>query len=99
MSKKKTDIKDLLNKAKSKEKYIAPIPKVEEKLDKKSSSKMGRPSEKKPGIEYVKLSARIPFDTRKRLRLALADRFADKFKTQDEMINAALLYFLDNYKP
>jgi len=119
MSDKKTDISDLLYKAKAKKKYIAPIQEVKEKetppvapveikkepvkkvIQRKappvrdtyqSSGKMGRPTEKDfENVKYVKISARIPEETRDKMRIALYSTLKGKFKTQDEFINAAIL--------
>lgn len=118
MSDKKNDISDLLYKAKTKKKYIAPAQEVKEKTspvvkpqakpvaEKKiapqrkvhvrdtyqSSGKMGRPTEKDfANVKYVKISARIPEDTRDKMRIALYSTLKGKYKTQDEFINAAIL--------
>ena len=91
MKKKKADIKDLLSKAIESEKYIAPtLPEIEI-----TPTKLGRPSEKLPNVEYVKLSARIPIATRNALKLLLYGKLAGQYKTQDELINAALLEFIN----
>lgn len=57
-----------------------------------SSGKMGRPTEKDfENVKYVKISARIPEETRDSMRIALYSTLKGKFKTQDEFINAAIL--------
>lgn len=122
MSDKKTDISDLLYKAKTKKKYIAPVQEVkeevvppqpqaepqQEKVERKkaaakkpaprvkdayvSSGKMGRPTEKDfENVTYVKISARIPEETRDKMRIAMYSTLKGKFKTQDELINTAIL--------
>jgi len=70
----------------------------EEKTIVSPVKKMGRPSHKKEGVEYVKLSASVQKTTRQLLRAALATEFEDDFKTQDELIEAAILYALENPK-
>lgn len=124
MSDKKNDISDLLYKAKTKKKYIAPVqevkeevapapepqaePKEEKPVTRKkaaprkvesrvrdtyvSSGKMGRPTEKDfENVNYVKISARIPEETRDKMRIAMYSTLKGKFKTQDELINTAIL--------
>ncbi len=62
------------------------------KSDKKD---VGRPSFKEEGTEYTTITAHIPVETKKKMMLALATTYYDKYKTQAELINDALLEFIE----
>ncbi len=63
------------------------------KSDKKD---VGRPTFKDADVEYTTITAHIPVATKKKLMLALATTFYDRYKTQAELINDALLAFIEN---
>ena len=108
---KKPNTLDLLKKAAAAPKHIArkqesKVVPVEEKPKEEkprrvtpvSTNKVGRPTEKTPDIEYVKVSARIPAETRRKIKEALAGKFYGKVKTQDEFINKAILFYIESMK-
>lgn len=54
------------------------------------AKKMGRPSDKIPGVEYTTFGVTIQKETHKRMRVALATTFEGVFKTQEGFIDAAI---------
>ncbi len=60
----------------------------------KRSRKSGRPSAKKEGMKYVKITLEIPEEAKRKIAMSLVDKFYGKYKTQSEVINAALEKFL-----
>lgn len=56
----------------------------------------GRPTSKDPGTVYVKVNAAIPEALRDRMKLALLTTFKGRFRTQDEIMEAALTRFLES---
>ena len=64
-----------------------------------STGKMGRPSDKKEGVHYVKLSALVPFELREELKLAMLTTHKHLgHKTQDSFIQSAIEYYLQAKK-
>ena len=55
---------------------------------------LGRGSDKIPDVHYVKLCARVTFETRRRIATALL-RQKDEFYSQDALVDFALRYYLD----
>lgn len=82
-----------INKKKTTKTSNKPI--VQEVREKK---KVGRPSEKDPTVKYVKLSASIPEETKMQMKLALYSTFRDKHKTQDDLINSAILHYINEFR-
>jgi hypothetical protein len=65
------------------------------KVVEESPGKMGRPSDKRKGVHYVKLSAMVPFELRENLKLAMLTTHKHLgHKTQDSFIEAALEYYI-----
>jgi len=56
----------------------------------------GRPSYKKAGIDYASLTNDLPIETIKKLKTALGGRFYPK--RQAEVVNDAILFYLENHK-
>jgi hypothetical protein len=56
--------------------------------------KRGRPSSKEAGVKYIKVTSRIPEDTLLQMKMALLTTHRG-FKTQDELIRAAIEAFVD----
>lgn len=61
----------------------------------KPLKKIGRPSSKVKGETYVRISAKILDSTKTKLKVALYTRFKSKYKTQDELVNDAILAFVE----
>lgn len=64
----------------------------------KQRKQVGRPSQKDPSIEYVKISASIPQETKTQMKIALFTDFKHKHKTQDDFMNAAILHYISSKK-
>lgn len=61
----------------------------------KPIKKVGRPSTKLPRETYVRISAKILDSTKTKLKVALYTSLKSKYKTQDELVNDAILAFVD----
>lgn len=59
--------------------------------------KIGRPSNKKSDVKYVRLSVDVPIETRDRLKIALYTKIKNKYLSQDEMINDIIEQFLQKH--
>lgn len=57
--------------------------------------KRGRPTTKDASLTYVKVTSRIPEETLRQLKMALLTTHRE-FKTQDELIRAAIEAFLEH---
>jgi hypothetical protein len=59
---------------------------------------VGRPSSKKDGVSYVKVGGLIPEETKLAMQQALLGRFRGVHSTQDEFIDAAIRFYLEQGK-
>ncbi len=59
---------------------------------------VGRPTDRDPEVEYVKISAVIEVRTKRLMGQALNDHLADDHKTQNDLINTAILEYIQNSK-
>ena len=71
------------------------VPRMQKPVAKKPAGKIGRPSDKDPDKHYVKLCAMVPFETKRKVSIAMLTSHEGKFKTQDAFVNAALLHYLE----
>ena len=61
--------------------------------------KMGRPTTKKPNIDYVRVSVDMPLDMRADIkRLLYSEKFQNLFPTQNDFIIHILNEFIDSNK-
>ncbi|MEO0724467.1 MAG: hypothetical protein AAFZ63_08000 [Bacteroidota bacterium] len=65
---------------------------------KTSTKTRGRASWKEEGVEYVRIGVDVPVLMHKRIKRLLVNVFDDTYSYQDEMINAALLEYLEKYE-
>jgi len=97
---KKQEIGDLLKRAKQAPDFNAPMQEKSEAGEispSLSRGKGGRPTDKKKGVEYVRLSCRISKDLRKRLRSCTTElKNSDQVKSQDGVIIEALEAYLSS---
>lgn len=56
----------------------------------------GRPSKKDPNKKYVKVGANVLISTRSRMKMALLTSAKDLHSSQDEIIEAAIHFYLDS---
>lgn len=89
----KNDIGDALSMLK-KQKTQSTVKTVVEVVEK---NRVGRPTYKDETTDYVKLSAKIPDSTKTRMKIAIYTTFKDVHKTQDDFLNAAILFYLDSF--
>ena len=92
---KKKDVKNALaqfNKSKQEIKTKPVIQKV------KAVKKVGRPTEKDATKSYTRISAKILETTKTKMKVALYRDFKDKYRTQDELVNDAILAFVESKK-
>ncbi|MEM7659481.1 MAG: hypothetical protein AAF399_25420 [Bacteroidota bacterium] len=66
---------------------------IQQRTPPKPKAKRGRPSTKEEGVNYVKVTSRIPEDTLLQMKMALLTTHR-QFKTQDELIRAAIEAFV-----
>ena len=101
MTKQKDEIKDALTSISKKKgnqnKGKTPLI-VQQVKAPKQRKYIGRPSQKDPSIEYVKICASVPMDTRKQMKIALFSEFSNLHKTQDDFVNAAILHYIGSKK-
>lgn len=64
----------------------------------KIPNRVGRPTFKDSGTKYVKVYTQIPDSYRDAIKMSLLTRFKGEYKTQDEIINAAISEFLQKYQ-
>lgn len=79
----------------AKKQVTVPKPVVQEA---KIPNRVGRPSFKKSGVDYVKVYTQIPDSYRDAIKMSLLTRFKGEYKTQDEIINRAITEFLEKYQ-
>jgi len=79
-----------IGKSKSKRK-VAPT----QKVVRSERKKQGRPTFKEEGTEYVKLGCYVPKETKKKMGYFLIDN--NQIKTQAELINIALLEYMERH--
>ncbi|MEO0685324.1 MAG: hypothetical protein AAFY76_09840 [Cyanobacteria bacterium J06649_11] len=65
---------------------------------KASTKTRGRASWKEEGIEYVRIGIDVPVSMHKRIKRLLVNVFDDTYSYQDEMLNAALLEYLEKHE-
>ena len=61
----------------------------------KQNKKQGRPTSKDPSRKYVKFGGLISKETKDRMKLALLTTCKDNHTTQEELIDAAINFYLD----
>ena len=64
----------------------------------KVKKRVGRPSSKKEGVKYVKVGGLLPEETKIAMQKALLEQFRGVHDTQDEFLDAAILFYIENYK-
>ena len=64
----------------------------------KITGKAGRPTDKDPEKKYVKISAVVEMGTKKLMGQALYSYLAETHKTQNDLINTAILEYLKKHK-
>ncbi len=64
----------------------------------KPVNKIKRQPTKQPGIKYVRISATIPEITKEKLKVALYTTFKETHKTQDNLVNSAILSYINDFK-
>lgn len=69
-----------------------------EKRKAKDKSNAGRPSDRDEKIDYTKISAVIEVKTKRLMGTAINSYLADKHKTQNDLINTAILEYLKSKK-
>ena len=61
-------------------------------------SNAGRPTDKNPEKKYVKISAVIEMETKKLMGQALYSYCSETHKTQNDLINSAIIEYLERHK-
>ncbi len=64
----------------------------------KVKGKVGRPTFKEKGVNYVKVYTQIPETYRDAIKMSLLTKFKGIYKTQDEIINVAVKEYLEKNK-
>ncbi|MGB0840224.1 MAG: hypothetical protein ACPGXL_08795 [Chitinophagales bacterium] len=59
--------------------------------------KVGRPSDKKRGIKYTRLTVSIPDATLNEMKIALLTRFKGVHDTQNNFVDAAIKHYLETW--
>jgi len=80
-----------------KKKTTAPVQEVKKTVI-KPVVKTGRPSSKDPNVEYVKFGGWIKESTKIRMQMALLTTCKGVHKTQEEIVEAAINAYLDNFE-
>ncbi len=75
-------------------KVVAPKPVIQEA---KQPRKVGRPTFKQEGTNYVRVYTQIPEVYRDKIKISLITHFKGTYKTQDEVINQAITDFLEKH--
>ena len=71
----------------------SPLQKAEKTVI-KPITKIGRPSSKDPNIRYVKIGGMVRESTKEKMKLSLLTSCKNKHKTQEELIEYAILFYL-----
>jgi len=79
----------------SRTKPVVPKPVIQEV---KVKARVGRPTFKESGVKYVKVYTQIPESHRDAIKMSLLTKFKGIYKTQDEIINAAVREYLEKHK-
>lgn len=91
----KSKLGAIARKKENRKQVALPKPVIQEA---KVPAKVGRPTFKKSGVKYVKVYTQIPDSHRDAIKMSLLTHFKGVYKTQDEIINAAISEFLEKYK-
>lgn len=75
-------------------KIVAPKAVIQEV---KQAKKVGRPTFKEEGTNYVRVYTQIPELYRDKIKISLITHFKGTYKTQDEVINQAITDFLHKH--
>jgi hypothetical protein len=67
---------------------------IQEAITKK---RIGRPTFKEDSIKYARVFTDIPEELKDRMTVALIQKFKGKFSTMSELVNAAILEYLDTH--
>jgi hypothetical protein len=67
---------------------------IQEVITKK---RIGRPTFKEDSIKYARVFTDIPEELKDRMTVALIQKFKGKFSTMSELVNAAILEYLDKH--
>jgi hypothetical protein len=67
---------------------------IQEAITKK---RIGRPTFKEDSIKYARVFTDIPEELKDRMTVALIQKFKGKFSTMSELVNAAILEYLDKH--
>jgi predicted RNase H-like nuclease len=84
------EVKNLKEQVSETKQYV-----VQEAREKKI---MGRPSHKKQGVEYAKITAYIEKENKEKLQLLMLTKYKDKFVSLEELLDFMVAEFLKNEK-
>ena len=79
-------------------KTTPPVQEVKKSVVIKPVVKTGRPSSKDPNVEYVKFGGWIKESTKTRMQMALLTTCKGIHKTQEEIVEASINAYLDNFE-
>jgi hypothetical protein len=75
------------------------VPTVQKQVIQEAVTKkrIGRPTFKEDSIKYARVFTDIPEELKDRMTVALIQKFKGKFSTMSELVNAAILEYLDRH--
>jgi hypothetical protein len=75
------------------------VPMVQKQVIQEAVTKkrIGRPTFKEDSVKYARVFTDIPEELKDRMTVALIQKFKGKFSTMSELVNAAILEYLDRH--
>jgi hypothetical protein len=75
------------------------VPTVQKQVIQEAVTKkrIGRPTFKEDSVKYARVFTDIPEELKDRMTVALIQKFKGKFSTMSELVNAAILEYLDRH--
>jgi hypothetical protein len=75
------------------------VPTVQKQVIQEAVTKkrIGRPTFKEDSIKYARVFTDIPEELKDRMTVALIQKFKGKFSTMSELVNTAILEYLDRH--